>query len=77
MYADRQEVYEEEEKKQLEAQLKELEGLVNEMGEISGNAVIDPTLFSSLDNALKPGNGTGIPGVSCRRRKDPHKDFNG
>ena len=44
----------EEEKKQLEAQLKELEGLVNEMGEISGNAVIDPTLFSSLDNALKP-----------------------
>ena len=33
MYADRQEVYEEEEKKQLEAQLKELEGLVNEMGE--------------------------------------------
>ena len=32
MYADRQEVYEEEEKKQLEAQLKELEGLVNEMG---------------------------------------------
>ena len=24
------------------------------MGEISGNAVIDPTLFSSLDNALKP-----------------------
>ena len=54
MYADRQEVYEEEEKKQLEAQLKELEGLVNEMGEISGNAVIDPALFSSLDNALKP-----------------------
>ena len=54
MYADRQEVYEEEEKNQLEAQLKELEGLVNEMGEISGNAVIDPTLFSSLDNALKP-----------------------
>ena len=41
-------------REQLEAQLKELEGLVNEMGEISGNAVIDPTLFSSLDNALKP-----------------------
>ncbi len=48
MYADRQEVYEEEEKKQLEAQLKELEGLVNEMGEISEMLLLILHYFPAL-----------------------------
>ena len=46
-------------------------------GRFSGNAVIDPTLFSSLDNALKPEMELESLEFSCRRRKDPHKDFNG
>ena len=55
IYADRREVYEEEERKQLEDKLKELAGLTEEKRELSGTTVIDASLFSSLDLALKPG----------------------
>lgn len=55
MYADRQEVYAEEEKRQLEDRLKELSGLAAEKRELSGNTVLDASIFSSLDLALKPG----------------------
>ena len=40
---------------QLEDKLKELAGLAEEKRELSGTTVIDASLFSSLDLALKPG----------------------